>query len=78
MLRDVVITRYMFTLTTPLVRNGYLAENMVLPKKKSSTVRMRFVQVVCCNFPYTNFNVYIEKFYLKRTVVSSSSPVKNY
>jgi hypothetical protein len=27
--------RYMFTLTTLLVRNGYLAENKVLPKKKA-------------------------------------------
>ena len=44
----------MFTLTTLLVRNGYLAENKVLPKKKSRTVRIRFVQVVCtcCIFIY--------------------------
>ena len=47
-----------FTLTTLLVRNGYLAENKVLPKKESRPVRIRFVQVevVCCNFSYTNFN----------------------
>ena len=37
----------MFTLTTLLVRNGYLAENKVLPEKKNRTVRIRFVQVVC-------------------------------
>ena len=37
----------MFTLTTLLVRNGYLAENKVLPKKKNRTVRIRCVQVVC-------------------------------
>ena len=48
----------MFTLTTLLVRNGYLVENKVLPKKKSSPARIRFVQVevVCCNFSYKNFN----------------------
>jgi len=28
-------TRYMFTLTTFLVQDGYLAENRVLPKKKT-------------------------------------------
>jgi hypothetical protein len=39
--------RYMFTLRRLLARNGYLAENKVLPKKKSRTVRIRFVQVVC-------------------------------
>ena len=61
----------MFTLTTLLVRNGYLAENKVLPKKKNRPVRIRFVQVVCIS--YTN-NVYIEKI-LKCTVTSSSSPV---
>ena len=37
----------MFTLTTLLVRNGYLAENKGLPKKKNRTVRIKFVQVVC-------------------------------
>ena len=39
--------RYMFTLTTPLVRNGYLAQSKVLPKMKNKTVRIRFVQVGC-------------------------------
>jgi hypothetical protein len=40
---------------------------------------IRFVQVevVYCNFSYTNFNVYIEKV-LKCTLTSSSSSVKNY
>jgi len=37
----------MFTLTRLFARNGYLDENKVLPKKKSRTVRIRFVQVVC-------------------------------
>ena len=37
----------MFTLTTLLVRNGYLGKNKVLPEKKNRTVRIRFVQVVC-------------------------------
>ena len=45
-LRDVVIH---VTLTTLLVRNGYLAENRVLSKKKQVS-RIRFVQVVSCNF----------------------------
>jgi hypothetical protein len=51
----------MFTLTTLFVRNWYLAENRVLSIKKSRTVRIRFVQVVCCYFSYTHLNVYIEK-----------------
>ena len=37
----------MFTLMTLLLRNGYLAENKVLPEKKNRTVRIRFVQVGC-------------------------------
>jgi hypothetical protein len=60
----------MFTLTTLLVRNGYLAE------KEEQDSPNGFVQVVCCNFSYTNFNVYIKKI-IKGTVTSSSS-VKNY
>ena len=53
----------MFTLATFLVQTGYLAENKVLPKKESRTVRLRFVQVkvACCNFAYTHVNVCIEK-----------------
>jgi hypothetical protein len=67
-LRDVVIyARYMLTLTTLLVRNGYLAENRDLPTKKSRTVQIRCVQVLCTS----------TKFYTC-TMMSSSSPVQNY
>ena len=42
-------------------------------KKKNRTVRIRFVQVVCCNFSYTNFNVYIEKI-IKHTKNEAGGP----
>jgi hypothetical protein len=65
--RDVVYinTRYMFTLATFLVQTGYLAENKVLPKKESRTVRLRFVEakVACCNISYTTFNVCMDIFF---------------
>jgi hypothetical protein len=67
-LRDVVIyARYMLSLTTLLVRNGYLAENRVLPTKKGRTVQIRCVQVLCTS----------TKFYTC-TMMSSSSHVQNY
>ena len=61
----------MFTLTTLLVRNGYLAENKVLPEKKNRTVRIRFVQVVCI-FIYKqrvhrkNFKMHRDVFFFTR------------
>ena len=61
----------MFTLTTLLVRNGYLAENKVLPKKKAG----QSVLGLCKLYVFSNTNnVYIENI-LKCTVTSSSSPV---
>ena len=61
----------MFTLTTLLVRNGYLAENKVLPKTTAGQSELGLCKLYV--FSYTN-NVYIEKI-IKCTVTSSSSSV---
>ena len=42
-------------------------------RKRKAVVRIRFVQVVCCNFSYTNFNVYIEKI-IKHTQHEAGGP----
>ena len=65
----------MFTLTTLLVLNGYLAEKQGPTEKVKQTVRIRFVYVVIF---HTQISTCTSKKILKCTVTSSSSLVKNY